>query len=541
MATPEELIEWFEKYPDAQIGIVTGSISNLTVIDVESDGDFGIVDDQTLTVETGGKGRHFYFQYEKEFKNAVKVFPSVDVRSEGGYIIAYGSKSHKGPYKALNDLPVAKMPSGTKEAFLEANRRQKPWFVSDTGPRVESYDQKSPEYGGSLEGSRNDSMTKYAGVLHAKLHQSLWASVGMQMFEEANRKNSPPLSMYELSVIWNSISQRELQQNPAGRNFSPSYSSPRVWGPTPDNGIDVTMDVIPKHNMGDAISGPPDLNDLPREESFETLHASEVAEMQTVDTDHTYATNMLPFDEALLGGFSLGEIIVVAGQSGHGKTSIIQEWSVTLAMGGGGLYENLPSLWFSYEVLAKPLWQKFVLMGASATTPIYMPTFNETGDISWVTKVIDTAIEKWGIKVVCIDHLGFLKPPKGNYSNAADSITHTVRALKQLAVKRGIIILLPVHIRKTISKIPDLNDIRDSLGIAQEADSVFFIARDKDEAGLPTSEAKVWLVKNRKSGIAVSATLNFQFGRYYYNPEETERREKLDSEVSRAMQSFDED
>lgn len=540
MATPDELVKWFTDYPEAQIGVVTGEISNLTVIDVEVDGDFGVVTDQTLTVETGGKGRHFYFQYEKEFKNAVRVFPSVDVRSEGGYVVAPLSRTQKGAYTPLNDLPVAKMSSGTKEAFLEANRRQKPWFVDSSLPRVESYDQKSPEYSGSLEGGRNDSMTKYAGTLHAKLHQSLWASIGMQMFEEANRKNSPPLSQYELSIIWNSISQRELQQNPSGRNFSPAYT-PRAWGPAPEVKKEAGVDLIPKHSMGDALSGPPDPSDLPQEISFETKHISDVADLQTIDSSKTFSTGMVPFDEALLGGFSLGELVVVAGQSGHGKTTLIQDWSVTLSSGGATKIDQLPSLWFSYEVLAKPLWQKFQLMGADINTPVYMPCVNESGDIDWVMDVIRGAIDKWGVKVICIDHLGFLRPPAGRYSNASDAITHTVRALKQFAVKNGLIVLLPVHIRKTNSKTPDLNDIRDSLGIAQEADSVFFIARDKDDAGLPTSQAKVWLVKNRKSGISVSATLDFSFGRYYYNPEESERREKFDSEVSKAMQSFDDD
>jgi replicative DNA helicase len=224
------------------------------------------------------------------------------------------------------------------------------------------------------------------------------------------------------------------------------------------------------------------------------------------------------FDDALLGGFSAGEVIVVAGQSGHGKTTLIQDWSVTLAMGGEDKKrEALPTLWFSYEVLAKPLWQKFTGMGANKDTPLYMPRFNESGDINWVKDTIEAAIIKWGIKVVAIDHLGFLKAPKGTYANAADAITHTVRELKKLAVKHGIIILMPVHMRKTNSKNPTLEDIKDSSGIAQEADTVFFIGREKDESGLPTEQAKVWLIKNRKSGIAVSATFDFQWGRYYYN------------------------
>jgi replicative DNA helicase len=169
-----------------------------------------------------------------------------------------------------------------------------------------------------------------------------------------------------------------------------------------------------------------------------------------------------------------------------------------------------------------------------------MPRFNETGDLDWVVDVIEQAIVKWGIKVVAIDHLGFLKAPKGNYSNAADAVTNTVRALKKLAVKHGLIIMLPVHIRKTTTKTPDLNDIRDSLGIAQEADTVFFIGREKDDSGLPTQQAKLWLVKNRKTGISVSAVFDFVFNRYFYDASKNEKKAEQETEYKQDAKMFDE-
>lgn len=524
-ATVEELVVWWTKNPDAQIGIVTGQISNLTVIDVESDGDFNLVKDPTFMVETGGKGRHYYFTYEPQFKNAVRIFPSVDVRSEGGYVVGPLSSTSKGAYSVIREADVLQMSSETRTAFLGAKKREIPWHAT-SGPSLYPKVDEGIEYPGAGEGGRNDAMTKYAGSIHAKLHSTLWASIGWQMFEQANGKNSPPLPLYELKVIWNSVGTMEMRQNPGGRNYtSPVSREPKTWGPAPEK---------PAPAVDEEVVSDPDAID-PKD----TLHASEVAALQVIDSDHTYPLGMGPFDEALLGGFSAGELIVVAGQSGHGKTTLIQDWSVTLSSGGETKENKLPSLWFSYEVLARPLWQKFQVMGANLDTPIYMPRFNETGDIEWVTDVIERAIEKWGIRVVCIDHLGFLRAPKGNYSNAADAVTNTVRALKKLAVKRGLIIMLPVHVRKTSSKTPDLNDIRDSLGIAQEADTVFFIGREKDDSGQPSNQAKLWLVKNRKSGIAVNALFDFQFGRYYYNADATKTKIEQDAASAEANKMFD--
>jgi len=521
-ATPDELVKWFTDFPDAQIGIVTGEISDLTVIDIEAEGDLDFVKDETFRVRTGGGGIHVYLKYEKEFKNAVRVFPFIDQRSEGGYVVAPPSVTQKGAYKALNDLPVGKMHPDTKKAFLEAKKKELPWYANSGQTQYPKVSVDTTEYSGQSEGGRNDAMTKFAGALHAKLHQSLWASIGWQLFEQGNMKNVPPLSPYELRVIWNSIGQREVQQNPGGRDYSSYGSREKTWGPAPEK-----REIKP-HQFEDSTSDAPEEVD-PELDPKETLHASEVAAAQVIDSEHTYPLDMPPIDTALLGGFSLGEVIVVAGQSGHGKTTLIQDWSVTLSSGGQSKREKLPSLWFSYEVLAKPLWQKFEGMGATVDTPIYMPRFNESGDMDWLIEVIERAIVKWGIKVVCIDHLGFLKPPRGNYANAADAVTNTVRSLKKLAVKHGLIILLPVHIRKTMSKTPDLNDIRDSLGIAQEADTVFFIAREKDDSGLATQKAKVWLVKNRKTGTTVSALFDFEFGRYFFDATGSQKGDSVNS------------
>ena len=518
----EEIVDWWTKFPNAQIGIVTGEISNLTVVDIESDGDFNLIKDQTYKIKTGGGGIHLYFQFEKEFKNAVRVFPSVDIRGTGGYVVACPSVMQKGAYSELNTLPVIKMSSGTKKMLLEANKKLLPWNATSGEVKAPDISTSKLEYMGAGTGSRNDSMTKYAGSIHAKLHPSLWDSIGLQMFESANFQNIPPLPKRELDLIWKSISNRESSQNPGGRDFFPRDTT-KQWGAEPKK--EVVEEAVAEEEF----------------DSKETLHVSEVAELQKIDTDHTYSMDMPPFDDALLGGFSVGELIIMAGQTGVGKTTIIQDWSVTLACGGAeGKRDRLPALWFSYEVLAKPLWQKFQGMGATENTPVYVPRITETGESGWVEEVILGAIKKWGVKVICIDHLGFLRAPKGNYANASDAITQTARDLKRLAVKHGLIIFLPVHVKKTFSKTPDLNDIKNSSGIAQEADTVFFIERIKDKLGMPTSQSKIWLVKNRKTGLAVNATFNFAFGRFYYDEKADKEAKNKETDEKSVLDMFNE-
>ena len=71
---PKQIDEWWTRWPDANIGIVTGKISGLLVIDVDPrHGGNKSLDDlfkkhgkpKTYVVGTGGGGLHLYFQYPK--------------------------------------------------------------------------------------------------------------------------------------------------------------------------------------------------------------------------------------------------------------------------------------------------------------------------------------------------------------------------------------------------------------------------------------------------------------------------------------------
>ena len=61
LATEDEIRGWWQAFPDAQIAILTGALSNIVVVDVEHGGNFEGFPD-TPTAKTGGGGRHYYFK-----------------------------------------------------------------------------------------------------------------------------------------------------------------------------------------------------------------------------------------------------------------------------------------------------------------------------------------------------------------------------------------------------------------------------------------------------------------------------------------------
>ena len=94
-ASEDEVYQWFERWPDANIAIVTGSISGIIVVD--GDGEIGarwICDNlprTSLYVATGREnGCHCYYRLPQGLiiQSANGFRPKVDVKAEGGYVVA---------------------------------------------------------------------------------------------------------------------------------------------------------------------------------------------------------------------------------------------------------------------------------------------------------------------------------------------------------------------------------------------------------------------------------------------------------------------
>ncbi|MDP8240837.1 MAG: bifunctional DNA primase/polymerase [Candidatus Hatepunaea meridiana] len=130
---PDMIRQWWKKYPWANIAIATGEKSGrLLVIDIDIKLGNGISGEETWqevdkgypsTVEviTGSGGRHLYFTYPEEIKlssGQSKIGQSVDVRADGGYVIAPSSLHRSGrcyEWEASSDptdgIAVASVPN----------------------------------------------------------------------------------------------------------------------------------------------------------------------------------------------------------------------------------------------------------------------------------------------------------------------------------------------------------------------------------------------------------------------------------------------
>jgi hypothetical protein len=181
----ELITEWWQRWPGANVGILTGSVSGLVVLDV--DGDTGAQSlrelenaeqplPQTLCATTGGGGRHLLFRHPgtRVPNSTGKLAPGLDVRGDGGYIVARPSRHISGGvYEWLHpadQTPLADLPAWLLSRMLERATPPKP----PRTPRSRSgslspdrytrfvFQQVIAELSQATEGTRNDSLNRAA-------------------------------------------------------------------------------------------------------------------------------------------------------------------------------------------------------------------------------------------------------------------------------------------------------------------------------------------------------------------------------------------
>jgi hypothetical protein len=95
----DEIRQWFRRWPDANVAIVTGRLSGLVVLDIDpqrqGSDTLAYLEQKhgplppTVESITGGRGRHVYFAHPGgEVPNMVAFVPGIDVRGDGGIVVA---------------------------------------------------------------------------------------------------------------------------------------------------------------------------------------------------------------------------------------------------------------------------------------------------------------------------------------------------------------------------------------------------------------------------------------------------------------------
>ena len=127
-----EVTSWFtsNQKPPTGLAIVTGRVSGLVVVDCDTIADAHYWNanfpNTPLAVETGGGGFHFYYEMSmaSEVRNRAGIFRRrIDIRGEGGYIVAPPSIHPSGRRYVRNNANLAAQLPNFDRAWIETNEQ----------------------------------------------------------------------------------------------------------------------------------------------------------------------------------------------------------------------------------------------------------------------------------------------------------------------------------------------------------------------------------------------------------------------------------
>lgn len=202
--TLEEVKKWLTMFPYANIGIITGKISNLAVVDIEKGGDVKGLP-MTKIVRTGGGGWHYYFKYAEGVENKTRVRELTDIRGEGGYVVAPPSIHESGEeyFWVDEEAEIVDFPDHLKPMIFVSRRKNWSEAIAGVG-----------------QGKRNATAAQIFGILipafgRANLEQA-W-----ELGRMWNERNNPPLSKKELRSVCESIAKTHYSKQQKDTDYLP--------------------------------------------------------------------------------------------------------------------------------------------------------------------------------------------------------------------------------------------------------------------------------------------------------------------------------
>jgi replicative DNA helicase len=209
---PAQIGRWMRDHPGCNFGILTGMVNGIIVIDVDIKHYAGKYGDETLEALqkelgplpdtpqaiTGSGGMHYVFKYPQgaTIKNSVGIAPGIDIRSDGGQIVAAPSihPETKRPYSWNMDYDWEEMePADLPKAWLD-------WIIrggTKAGEPASRFE--LPE--SIPTGERNDTLFRYGCSLRAKGMKA--TAIEKAMSWANDNRCHPPLSGDELETVYN--------------------------------------------------------------------------------------------------------------------------------------------------------------------------------------------------------------------------------------------------------------------------------------------------------------------------------------------------
>ena len=190
-----------------------------------------------------------------------------------------------------------------------------------------------------------------------------------------------------------------------------------------------------------------------------------------------HKTGIAPLDDKLRGGLRDGQIAVIGGRPGAGKSVLLTQIAANMAERGEG------ALVVSLEMMKEEIADRLTRTREAQqleSMPLYF--IDSTSDLGVICSLIRVACRRHKIGVVVIDYLQLAEVPTGKNENRERQIATISRRLKRLAMdlQKPVIVGSQLNRESTQRGKPSLADLRESGSIEQDADIVILLSKSDD-------------------------------------------------------------
>jgi replicative DNA helicase len=501
--TDDELRDWFAEdntfglVGTPNIGIVTGAISGVDVIDCDSREAVDLATKHGIgtvpTVKTG-RGFHFYFAHADGVRNFQKRddLPGIDLRADGGYVVAPPSVHESGVIYRWEgeDRTLSPLPG---------------WILADVQTSAQVV--KMPVttlYTGVDEGSRNQSLARLVGS---------WASSMPIEF-------ALPAALYwGRNLCRPSMDDREIERTV--RSIYAKEGSKRAeianagWSSEPEVEVADSSEIV---TVADLLDDVEHMYTHGLQPGVTTGWASLDGED---DHDRIYSVRK-------------GEWTLITGIPGHGKSSWLDQLMIQLAEQHGWKFavfsaENRPTQRHVVSLLEKFIDKPFregptariTRDDMRAALPwlnehfFFLEPNEESQNLRTLLSLGDRLIAEQQISALIIDPWNELDHSRPNGQTETEYISIALSAIRRFARARQIHVFVVAHPAKMMKEngkypVPTPYDVSGSAHWRNKADNAIAVHRDPVVEGeRPSNSIHVQKIRFRENGRIGVANLTY--------------------------------
>ena len=198
--------------------------------------------------------------------------------------------------------------------------------------------------------------------------------------------------------------------------------------------------------------------------------------------------------DRLTKGFVGGELTVIAGKTSYGKTMLAINIANNIAK------TKTPVLFVTLEMTKAEITSRYMHINNGISDDYFdvgaMTVFQKTDELSWksIDGLVGRFVKDFSKGLIVIDHLHYFTREVDKLSEDLGRIT---KEFKKNAIRHDVPIILISHVRKTNGANANMEDLRGSSYISQDADIVLMVGRRQDD----NNHMLVNIEKNRNRGF----------------------------------------